>query len=77
MIRKQKPTVEDAVNSFEENLHRLTTVDRLKLEEWCKEHGADLIIWAVGEAVKMELKAFRYVKRILVYYKENILENVI
>lgn len=77
MICEDKFSIGYAIRSFEKNLHRLTLIEEIKLRDWCRELGPELIIWAIEQAVKINCRTFRYVNKILIYYRENIEENMI
>lgn len=53
------------LNAYQNNIAPITTIVRESILDWMETMDVDVIVWAIGEAVKHNVRTWRYVEAIL------------
>lgn len=61
---------------FDNNIHIATFLELEELKSWCREIGEDLVILAIGEAVKNNVRTMKYINAILFNLKSQGIGSV-
>lgn len=63
----------DVVRYFNENIHLMSSLEVQDIRNWCEKLNEDVVIMAIGEAVKNNGKNLKYVEGILInWYREGL-----
>ena len=56
---------EKVADAYQNNIAPMTTIVRESILDWLDNMDADVIVWAIGEAVKNNVRTWRYIEAIL------------
>ncbi|MBU5593085.1 DnaD domain protein [Clostridium sp. MSJ-4] len=74
--KEQKKGIKEVINAFDNNIHLATFMEIESLKSWYEEMGGELMVLAISEAVKNNVRNIKYINGILLNWKNNGLKTL-
>ncbi|WP_051986309.1 DnaD domain-containing protein [Clostridium amazonitimonense] len=74
--KDHKKGIKEVINAFDNNIHLATFMEIESLKSWYEEMGGELVVLAISEAVKNNVRNIKYINGILLNWKNNGLKTL-